>query len=80
MDPSSWMTLEGKLEVVVREGVVGHKDQGHQHEQHRPDGVGGQGQVIGPQDPAPVPGDGSFHSSSSSLTSESSSSSLEKEE
>ena len=72
--------FQGELEVVVGEGVVGHKDQRDQDKQEGPEGVGAQGRVIGPEHPAPVPGDGVFHSASSSAISDSSSSSLEKEE
>ena len=52
----------------------------YQDKQEGPEGVGAQGRVIGPEHPAPVPGDGVSHSASSSAISDSSSSSLEKEE
>ena len=72
--------FQGELKIHVRKGVVSDKDQGDQDEQDGPDAVRPQRQMIGPEHPALVAGDVFSHSSSSSLTSDSSSSSLEKEE
>ena len=72
--------LQGEGKVVVGKRVVGHKDQGDQDEEHRPHRVRGQGEVVGPEDPALLLGEGFVHVSSSSGASDSSSSSLEKEE
>ena len=75
-----WIFSKVKLKIYVRKGIVGDKDQGNQDEQDGPDAVRPQRQMIGPEHPALVAGDVFSHSSSSSLTSDSSSSSLEKEE
>ena len=68
--------LGGEVELIVRERVVRHEDKRHNHEQQRPDRIRREHGAVRPRRQFfPF-----VHSSSSAFGSDSSSSSLEKEE